>query len=192
MKKQNLKNIFLTISLLLSAYPLGSIAEPKDSIKNIPEVAELFKLLIPSKSKTAIKGFVNTGCKTEETKWFLFLAMQQSFTQSYTFGPKCQVEGQFTPKGNTFFDVNLKLKNFYSYKRVKMRLKIVLDTNMILTLTAKDAVLSGNKSIHFSANYKGKVQFEGTGVAFKNLGGKVLINKVGDRKVSISQPILIK
>jgi hypothetical protein len=175
----------------MSSHSLLQASETKKEAA-VPEVSELLKLLVPSKKRSRVKGFDNSGCKTEEMKWFLFLAMKQPFTQTYKFAPKCQVDGVFNPKSDVFFDVNLKLRKFYNYKNVKMKLKVVLDTSMLLTLTANDAVLKGKKNIHFSATYKGKVKMEGSGVAFENLGGKVHIHQIDKKKVSISQPIVIK
>lgn len=155
------------------------------------ELTSILKLIIPqnTKAKTSLKRFDNSGCKTDEMKLFLFLTMKQAYTQTYKFSKKCQIQGNFTPKYQKFFNVNLALRNFYDYKVLKMKSRIVLDTNMILRIDVKDAVLQGSKKVEFSGFYKGKIAFGEKGVEFNKLGGELNINKIDSKKVSIKKKI---
>lgn len=154
-------------------------------------------LLVQNKQNESKKtiSFRVDQCEKYKIDWTKMILAQEKVEFKYTFNEGCDLEGSFTPKFVTPFPINLMLKNLGPYKKVNSLAKIYanLETHPIINLEISEGILSGDdKNVSFDAKYKLRLNpLANEKNRLENLGGEILIKKIGSRTTKIKEKIFI-
>jgi hypothetical protein len=141
------------------------------------------------------KGIKTKGCKLQKDKWALMLLSKEPFVETVKFNKSCDLQGQFTVKMNTYFPVNLKVRNFKQFNAINSDVKISVsftDSDTLLRLDLKKSKLVGNKALDFNLDYTVAIDPFSKPIIKKHIGGKLFVSKFGGQKFYKSYPLKFK
>jgi hypothetical protein len=156
---------------------------------------DIIKALLPSLIDSDAKGIKTAGCKVQKEKWALSLISKESFVVKIVFNKKCDLEGKFTVKMDSFFPVKLKIRNFKKFHTLSTNMKVSISftqTDTLLKLDLNKSKLSGKKSLEFNLDYIVAIDPFSQPMLKKHVGGKLFIKKFGEQKFYKSYPLKFK
>lgn len=172
------------LSLILS---LNLLANEQHKSKTMA-IASV-KALFPHISKT--NKLKTQGCKIDKNKWINLILTKKEFKEKYTFTPECDLQGSHTVMMDSFFPVDISVKNMKEFDKIKGQIKfeIVFEKMPLLKVYLKDMTLVGRKKLHFDMNYAVEIDLTNQNPLQKHQGGMLYLKKLGDEKLNKKLPI---
>ncbi|MBI3555408.1 MAG: hypothetical protein HY074_03990 [Deltaproteobacteria bacterium] len=165
-------------------------------------IADIFKVMNPQKNGATKQVVTNTSkftvrtCQIPVEAWVRFVVLGTPIHQSFTFKEGCDIQGVLDIT-RTPFPVDLQLRNYQEYVRVRMQIQMTLALDLAtqqaqVSVRANDGILSTTiepRSMEFSGDYQFAIGMDGR--MADNKGGKLKVNRLKGKAAAITVPLVI-
>lgn len=147
------------------------------------------KAIFPALSKKNEKSIKTKGCKFQKEKWVSFLLTKQSFTETLTFNPQCDLEGSFVVKMMEPFPIELKVKEHSLIRKIQSNIMFSLhfENKVLLNIFMNSSNLelkNKDKNLLFDLKYGVYIDPLNENPFKEHKGGELTLTQLGEKRLN--------